>query len=86
MTGKPFCFTYRGMETITTKELLGKIRSAVKKKGLTELAKEIGFSRQFVNNVLQGDKEISKNLAAAFGYKKIKAWQPVKRKQDNNTV
>lgn len=38
------------------------------------LAKELGVSPQYISELLNGRKEVSKNIAAKFGYKKIIMW------------
>ncbi len=59
------------MRSYTEAQLLNSLREAIRAKTQRQLAAELGFTPQFINDVLKGRREFTENLANALGFEKL---------------
>jgi hypothetical protein len=48
-----------------------------RKRGLTDTAQELGFTIQFISDVVYGRRGVSENLARKMGYRRIVEFEEV---------
>jgi hypothetical protein len=62
----------------TEAELLDELKRSVdRKRGLTNTAEELGFTIQFISDVIHERRPVSMNLAERMGYKRIVEFEKV---------
>ena len=59
------------MKTYTDTDLIGVLRKRVDALSQKEVSREIGFTAQFVNDVLAGRRVMTVKLATALGFIKL---------------
>ena len=68
---------------LTSQELIDEIRRRITETGQAKkLALELGFSPQYLSDVIQGRREIGEALAKKLGYQKRVLWEPIGTKGD----
>ena len=59
------------MKSYTEAEMIALLRQKADARSQTQVAEEIGFTKQFINDVLNGRRDFSANLALAMGFEKL---------------
>lgn len=59
------------MKSYTEAEMISLLRQETDARSQTQVAEEVGFTKQFINDVLNGRRDFSVNLAKAMGFEKL---------------
>jgi plasmid maintenance system antidote protein VapI len=59
------------MKTYSTAHLVGILETKVKSKSQRKVAGDVGFSPQFVNDVMNGRRPVTEGLATRLGFRKV---------------
>ena len=69
---------------ISDAELLDRLRAAgAARGGSAALARRLGFTPQFISDVINGRRTISPRLALAMGYRQVVEFEPLENKVES---
>ena len=70
--------------SLTTEELLARVRSMMEGRTLRDVAREIGVSTTYLYSILKGEKPVGKIVPRFFGLRPVVRYEPdpsLKRKR-----
>jgi plasmid maintenance system antidote protein VapI len=68
--------------TIDHSQALELIKQLVKQKGSQlKAARHLDISPQYIGDIIAGKREISQNVAAALGYRRVVGFVPIKKEK-----